>query len=131
MNRELLTQIAKWLEAGAPHVRGIDRFDMNRFVYTQEQGSNSCGTSCCIAGAAEQFNRVNKGLPPFANLEMDDMENTKELLGLSPEVGKQLFYAPGYDIKAILPHQAAITIRHLLYTGKVDWSISGVPEDLF
>jgi hypothetical protein len=50
VNKRRLAAIAKWLEAGAPHKKGVVGFDMTDVLVAK-----SCGTACCIAGAAQSF----------------------------------------------------------------------------
>lgn len=78
MNKQLLHQVANWLEAGAPHAT----FKMELGVYVEtpleyEQTAdpygadrildraNECGTTCCIAGAALALANV-PGMPSGA-----------------------------------------------------------------
>jgi len=48
INVEALTEIAEWLEAGAPHRNGVHSFDMNEGISWK---NTQCNTVCCIAGA--------------------------------------------------------------------------------
>lgn len=54
MNIDRLTELAVWLEAGAPVSHGVTEFNMAGFIEAPTKG---CGTACCIAGAAIQFSR--------------------------------------------------------------------------
>lgn len=63
--RKALTDIAEWLERGAPHVTIGNGFDVHHFdmEYSVEpdhysEELNTCGTACCIAGAVCQFNKL-------------------------------------------------------------------------
>lgn len=59
-NRENYEQLRSWLLEGAATVE----FDMNYALrYGSEEGTGSCGTACCIAGAALQMNRGIFGMP--------------------------------------------------------------------
>ena len=109
MNIERLNIIAEWLEAGAPERHGITKFDMGEWNFT-----TSCGTTCCIGGAAEIF----FGLPTNAPWEVLD-----EALGLDEETTNDLFfpYEVGDRWSAITPAWAARCIRKLIETGEVDW----------
>ena len=123
MNKERLTEVALWLEAGAPE----RKFNMNRFLNTDT--TNGCGTECCIAGYA-----VTKYAPEqVISAEMygtaDDL--ARDLLGLSNEDAGQLFYAKsplGYSYTGhwedISPYDAAIVVRNFIKTGQVDWSLA-------
>jgi hypothetical protein len=143
MNRELLTKIAEWLEAGAPHEAGISTFHMNYFIepmYEEEYAEDyekgflpnpihGCGTACCIAGAAWQFH--HKDNPENQGRYLQDCHtDVADLLDLPYNDSHRLFYGEDpegdtVDLNKVTAEQAAKVIRHLLATGKVDWSISG------
>lgn len=152
MNTERLEEIARWLEGGAPHA-GVT-FKMNTgisldlssleelSVPAAAEAVNSCGTACCIAGAAVQFfgtdyTTVLIGYAEAALNRADDddiadvlrwidneaswgdiREEAAELLGLD---NNDLFYAKPFEMKDVDAAWAARTIRHLLATGEVDW----------
>lgn len=125
MNKERLTEVALWLEAGAPE----RKFNMNRLLdisFTTDT-TNWCGTECCIAGyvvtrfAPEDVVMVEK------NGSADHLAG--ELLDLEPEMADQLFYPKDShsrqieDWSAITPEQAGVVVRNLVETGDVDWEI--------
>ena len=145
-----LTQLAEWLEAGAPHKDGVDRFDMGHGVTV-----TSCGTACCIAGAATQFFGGEVGQNLLQKAKHDYEEKTKErhlsprgeapweghdrisgvfdrameLLELDLGEARELFTPELIDPDfwaLITPAEAAQTIRQMIATGEVDWSHSKV-----
>ena len=109
MNVERLTEIAEWLEAGAPHKGAVDGFNM--VDYTTE---TDCGTCCCIAGAANAF----------AGQPLGSEACARGLLDLRLGQAEELF-APNYPAPAdwgdVTPAWAARCIRKLIATGEVDW----------
>jgi hypothetical protein len=131
VGRQRLEIVAKWLEAGAPHVdeKGIVSFNMNVGIKYGD-----CGTTCCIAGAVCQFSK------PFVASDIDCIEQgfysldpeygvlgrAIDLLGISRLDADKLFTPDVVDEdgdwKHITPAQAATTIRKYLATGAVDWS---------
>lgn len=145
MNKERLTKIAEWLEAGAKH--DLITFDMTSGVrFTQEVPHDPdkapyCASSCCIAGAAVQF---------FGGFSEDDLESidterfdghaeiawdhilpkARELLDLDHFTAERLFtpndffVVPGShgSLKAFNdPAWAARVIRGFIATDAVDW----------
>lgn len=137
---QALTDIAEWLEAGASHVvidrtgRVIDRFDMN---YGVEH--NSCGTSCCIAGALVQFQGLGDvgdyGLGFFGDHGVEKLAN--DFIGDDEKTLSKLFlpwthFEPvdgEVSCEEAVPFsdaaKAAKVVRHYLATGEVDWTIVG------
>jgi len=113
MNVERLTEIAEWLDRGAPERRVsggvINGFDMESFY----DDHAACGTTCCIAGAAVAF---HKGYSALDAWNVDDI--AQELLGLTREQAGELFFS-GFGST---PQHAASVIRHLIATGTVDWN---------
>lgn len=148
MNKRKLEQIAKWLEAGAPHRGNIVGFNMEYFRTLQVLSTDNvaswrrgdslrpgetvpadCGTVCCIAGAAIQFNEDSKS--PKNVDPIDNFATAKQLLGLSYWQASALFYGEVQDedgdtvsavrLDRITPAWAARCIRKLIETGEVDW----------
>lgn len=142
LNIAALDRVAKWLEAGAPCTATpggvpVTGFDMSRGVAIDDAG---CGTVCCIAGAACQFEGVT-------NAEVDSMLDAdegncrelgwanvalsaQEILGLTSEQAYSLFTPEGYasdewedDYRPLTAALAARVIRHLLATGDVNWEL--------
>lgn len=123
MNVDKLTEIAEWLEAGAPERDYVNEFHMANFIR-----ANGCGTSCCIAGAAVQFEchgACGSTLDTYSAPEV--YKAAKGLLGLSEETAQELFYAESIQddrfkgLNDIGPQWAARVIRHLIATGRVEW----------
>ncbi|WEM34450.1 hypothetical protein [Xanthomonas phage X1] len=147
MNRERLIYIAEWLEAGAPHKGKVKGFDISVGVQALKSDAPSCGTTCCIAGAATQFFNDEDGELAnaafgFSEWQEDDATNEAEwdavfyeaqdLLELDHKTAVDLFipvgatgiYAEGTNWSDFNdPYKTARVIRNLLETGKVDWSI--------
>ena len=119
MHVERLTELAEWLEAGAPHKGNVDGFNMNVFEANDVPG---CGTVCCIAGAANQF-FGNDGSRENDSFHADDYAAAR--LDLDKQIAEDLFFVNAYgesiDRCDITPAWAARTIRHLIATGEVDW----------
>lgn len=107
-----LEYIAQWLEAGGEARHGIAGFNMG--LYYQQR---SCGTICCIAGAAVQF------FDPRGVREIDACipERARDLLGI--EAGNRLFVPIGWreNPDQFTPAWAARCIRKYQRTGIVDW----------
>lgn len=144
MNRERLIELAEWLEAGAPHKDGVDKFDMEVGI-----AYSSCGTACCIAGAATQFFGGERGKELArearedyeVEVEFDEYARGEacfygsrgplsyaiELLELDTDQARSLFIPRDsvdgieFDNNQITPEWAGRTVRHLIETGKVDW----------
>lgn len=107
MNIERLTQIAEWLEAGAPHRGGVAGFDMRYVTSTTD-----CGTVCCIAGAANAFFDAHLGMSV----------NAARRLGINRMQSLELFMPDGYTLEGkYSAAHAARCIRKLIATGEVDW----------
>lgn len=120
-----LNVLAEWLEAGAPEAKGVDAFDIRVWNVERE-----CGTVCCLAGAAVQWWGDPTNRPEeFGIFERGDQYITQgaEILGLSRQNANKLFTGfpgahSGLNASPISPKCAARVVRHLIKTGKVDWS---------
>ena len=118
-----------WLEDGAPHkfdgLEGSFKFNMGEFITTS---LNTCGTTCCIAGAIYAYSKRLNGNdhPLFGACQMDGIFEIDGLSDYSKPLYR-LFYADGSGIEMeyITPQEAAITLRKYLETGEVDWSHVG------
>lgn len=154
--KKALARVAKWLEDGAPHVitdnlgRVLSSFNMEYGVDNTE-----CGTACCIAGAVVQFEGLgnlneDNSMPFFRSWGADGVEvEFNRLCGL-PEDSSALapLTLPWEYFDVIMTDEeeqdiddfvisessffsdtkaAAATIRHLIATGEIDWSV-GDPE---
>jgi hypothetical protein len=127
MNIERLTEIAEWLEAGAPERNGVAAFNMVDFnitpdefkVITGKKPPVSCGSICCIAGTA------NVWWPDENNTYMT---SARKKLGLSFSQANTLFFANEGEeeeervLSDISPAWAARCVRKLIATGCVDWN---------
>lgn len=120
MNIEKMTELAEWLEKGAPHVR----FDMRSGIeidHTSVVGQGECGSVCCIAGFAVQMTKgsfkinYRHGSPPWWEVR----DRALEILGLprtdeyDRHIGHALFdfkMAP----KNCTPQQAAQAVRRMI-----------------
>jgi len=116
MNKERLSIIADWLEAGGDNRVGYG-FNMNQWLTkgVTDYTGNKCGTAMCIGGAADTF---------FG-------EHNAESLGLgsankSGTKADQLCHPSGVDIlwDEITPQAAATVVRHLITFGVVDWRLA-------
>lgn len=117
MNIERLTEIAEWLENGGGRRGDIAYFDMTTFG-----DPSSCGTACCIAGAAAL---LYGGIDPASLAAVDSI--AESVLGLTPAQGGDLFWVDAVnfseiDLEDITLAWAARTIRNLIATGEVDWN---------
>jgi len=114
MNVERLTEIAEWLEAGAPARNGVGGFDMSDFSQPAE-----CGTAFCIAGAVLQwhypggFEAADEGVESLGTA-------AGAILGLSYRQRTDLFFPSLFDTTDT--EHAARVVRHLIATGEVDWN---------
>lgn len=153
MNVELLTNIAEWLEAGAPEAYHGFGFDMRWWKMTGDamdpfgdESRETCGTTCCIAGAAIELSGVMSGFSEWTN-GADCEYVARSVLGLTEEQAQSLFdpwlddYRNRPNPMAMLlfdeagirqpinPRAAAKVVRHLIATGEVDW-FKAMPEDV-
>ena len=130
--RKALVTVAQWLEAGAPHIKldngwQVDHFAMDTVIDVDPW----CGTSCCIAGAVCQFEGLG------AEARMDDgelgwvgehggFELASNFLGIGEDEAHQLFepwnHFGGDDESFNSAARGAAVIRHFLATGEVDWN---------
>lgn len=100
-------------------------FNMGTFCSPEvDEGGRRCGTSGCIAGWT-----VAVYAPEVWASESDvRIENTaRELLGLTNEDAKRLFYASWglMDVDGITAEEAARTLANYALTGEVDWFTHG------
>ncbi len=140
MNKRRLAAIARWLEAGAPHKKNVVGFSMLDGIVVHEvkktaKETLSCGTTCCIAGAAVQFfNDPENFVRTYANPSVylgerkvlswgATVNEAQELLGLGYSKARELFI-PAERAKLEQynnPAWAARVVRGLIATGEVDW----------
>ena len=143
MNKTRLTEIARWLEAGAPVRNGVIAFNMENGVARRR---NACGTACCIAGAAvmffdpeardhiekniqkrlDQINVVFRRSTDYAIYDFFSPGGVKvkaqHLLEIDSDQGDALFVPfDGEGLDDIQPVDAARVIRHFIKTGEIDW----------
>ena len=122
-----LGKVARWLEAGAPHVdisgRRIDSFDMTKGIE-----SEGCGTACCIAGALVQFNGGNATgyWTDIRDKAMDlggitEEADAYELFGLYSDGQGEYEHGRFARLREVKPEGAAKVIRKFVRTGEVDW----------
>lgn len=148
MHIERLTILALWLEAGAPHVGSVKGFDIEVGIKALGPDVESCGTVCCIAGAATQFFGDDAGqLRRSAALFWSDDEwapneagwdpvfnQARELLELDEVIAEQLFIPATAENRLMDlvdndwlefndPVLAGRVIRNLIATGEVNWEI--------
>ena len=123
---QALTEVLAWLEAGAPHEKGMYRFDMDNGGLSIP--GVDCGTVGCMAGAVCQFNKIpytiNHGHYKITNEAAD-------FCGMTDKLKDQLFYATdnqegtnmgrGFTLSEVTAEVAAKTLRGFLETGVVKW----------
>ena len=115
MNKERLSIIADWLEAGGDNKDGYG-FNMAYWDNGQEDYTGSaCDTAMCIGGAADTF---------FGDYNAESLG-----LGSAMKHGTKadLLCHPSYiDIlwDDITPQAAAKVVRHLITFGVVDWRLA-------
>lgn len=124
----LFQPVLDWLEAGAPHTADDIGFNMDYFqrrwhVQGPDFAGNNCGTSCCIAGAVTQFNRLDADWIESEDCDPGEV-SVQGLLGLTDEDSRSLFYGDGnFHLAKIRPEDAAKTLRHYIETGEVVWDV--------
>lgn len=137
MNKERLSKLADWLEAGAPHEHV--EFDMGSFLGLTDANGNmtqnvkeACGSLCCIAGCAAQFFAPDELVAAIeiGGVGYNVLHIATKALDLDMKDARLLFLPPtndlayvGYSYDNITPKMAAKVIRHLIKTGKVDWRV--------
>jgi len=110
MNKERLSTIADWLEAGGDST-GCHKFNMAYWDNGQEDYTGTaCGTAMCIGGAADAF---------FGG-------EVAESLGLDNLKTHALCHPSEIDMSwdKITPQAAATVVRHLITFGVVDWRLA-------
>jgi len=116
MNKERLSIIADWLEAGGDNKDGYG-FNMDQWLAegSVDYTGSKCGTAMCIGGAADTF---------FG-------EKDAESLGLGSafdcetkanQLCNPINTATPWD--KITPQAAATVVRHLITFGVVDWRLA-------
>lgn len=138
IHRKRLLQLADWLDAGAPHEHvkfKMDTFfapiDSNGMTYgfwERPAPKNIYGAVCCIGGAAAVFfagNEVVNALThTFSAHSLWDIG--AQALGLTEDQANHLF-SPAVDYSEVTPKRAGKVVRHLAYTGEIDWRVAGFP----
>jgi len=118
VNIERLTELAEWLESGAPRKAGVDGFNMLHF----RNESEYCGTTCCICGAAVTWwYPPEKLLADRETLGFNWVQLGAKVLNLDIETAYQLFNPTDVFLSYITSAWAARCIRNLIATGRVDW----------
>jgi hypothetical protein len=117
MNKERILALADLIEA-QPHTGLNEKTGFNMGEYRHE-----CGTPACIAGwaAAASVGDTTGTI----KLEMYADIQAQQFLDLDGDQASALFQPPCEDEDEwdeITPDHAAFTLRHLVKTGKVDWS---------
>ncbi len=130
MNTALMIDVANHIE----HLEWGERpgcFGMR--LFTHQGLGGHCGTPACIAGWTVAIGHDN----PTSVQNNDAFDEARALLGLTLTEGVSLFM-PSKSVacyyttdpesqKHISPARAAAVLRHLAYTGIIDWSIR--PEE--
>lgn len=130
-----LTDVAEWLEAGAPHVTVDETLEtIAKFDMSEVSGYNGCGTVCCIAGAVVSFNPLE--FPQFCepnsrvwykvnevhvaeHAEGDVFTDARKYLGMSEDDAEALFVPD--DMHERTAKEGAEVIRHFIKTGVAKW----------
>lgn len=109
---DALTPVLEWLERGGEHVdeKGkILKFDMSNFseeFYPQDEEftGQACGTACCIAGAALQFNKHLFTEEELALVDdfvhYDAILEVAKRIGMTRQTAAKLFYASDSDVSS-------------------------------
>jgi len=116
MNKERLSIIADWLEAGGDNKDGYG-FNMEHWLtegVTDYTGSK-CGTAMCIGGAADTL--FGGHMAESLGLGSAYEEGTKADQLCHPRDIGILWYM-------ITPQAAATVVRHLITFGVVDWRLA-------
>lgn len=151
MNRERITKLAEWFEAGAPHKTIKFVIDQGITVTNIDEAQdaahlNACQTACCIAGATVQFfdpkfsdEMLLAIVDDYEHGDYIEQEDPSWVQGNWPPVkhrAAELLGVEGDDILFMFepygftdyPEQftAEATgkmLRHYLATGKVKWDV--------
>lgn len=109
MNKRRLGILARWLEAGAPHKGGVDKFNMNNWKVVSKRE-----TTCCIGGAVQTWWGMHCPIERY--------EAVGKILDIGAcAAGKLCRPETLTNWHKISPQWAARTVRHLMATGNVDW----------
>ena len=128
MNVENILKLAALLESpqAEKHFSMYDyihvRDDLPIEVTKLQEVFKDCGTEACIAGWAAFLAKPHEVIDKF-----DIRQVAVEYLELDPYTSAHLFVA-GVAMSVTDPKDAALVIRNLIATGKVDWSLV-VDED--
>lgn len=131
-NVNSLIKVAEWLEAGAKEVI-IDGHHIGRFDMEHSVSYESCGTTCCIAGAIVQFEGLIEPLSygdraaEFFSHETGVGPLAADHLGLNIGEAEMLFqpwvhFEREKDFEFSDPQRAAKVVRNLIATGEIDWN---------
>lgn len=143
MNHKNLNSLIDWLERGAPEVV----FSMNYGLRTLDEAtdydggfefelpqselnkfeSRSCGSVCCIAGAAAQFD----GVPVENDYDWNQIQSRAlKYLGLPPtSVWMLPVFDPDYAPEACTPKQAAQALKLWAEHAETDIEFNPWPKD--
>jgi hypothetical protein len=125
LNIPLLNTIIDWLAAGAPHTPAGFGFDLDKGIFRtfDEDASEGCGTTCCIAGAAIAFSDPNyMQLVPECGDEADwgkVQRRAAKLLGINGKAAMSLFFMGECG-----PQEAAVILTKFRDTGKYPKDVS-------
>ena len=120
-----LRPVLNWLEAGAPHETPAGVLTFNMAFFRESDPSqwkipNHCGTVCCIAGATQQFNKIEIPNKLSANNQCYALGKA---IGLTDEQTADLFIPEHKPLAQITPDEAAATLRRFIETGEIKWEI--------
>lgn len=151
MNTERILELADMLDAHAEAVAKLESLspDMGFNMTTwgdkrrDDVSGHTCGTAACIAGwaaaafgytgRAKKFNpKRAEGLGDYGCYNDGVIEVMGRVLGLTEDQARRLFVPDDvwdygwllsyYEFVSITPSEAAVCLRNLAATGKVDWT---------
>ena len=112
----------------------VDHLLSQRFTPKSPQTDwpqTDCGSNTCIAGWAVAFLGAEDQIWKYRKLHYGNSmipEYAQELLGLSHSQSEKLFISIPYMDRDPTPRDAAMVLRHLAATGKVDWQAARTDE---
>lgn len=93
--------------------------EANYFSMAGFESMNSCRTPACICGQANYL----RGQAVGRSFYLGNTREARDWLGLTDRQANALFFPDTDAWSNISREQAIATLRHLMATGKVNWSI--------
>ena len=126
MTMNKLNELARWLEAGAPHIifnmrEGIDYDPFERIpeIIKDQVGVGECGTTCCIAGYAVSLENNKFSIKPnsYHPAWPEVRDQALKILGLPNDHSNHMGHAL-FDFRLApdrcTPQQAAQAVRRMI-----------------